>query len=255
MPVLALGTWQLTNDTPSIIVQALEAGYRMIDTSGDYGTQPGISEGLRRSGMEREALYIATKVEEDEDAYEASRKNLAELGLGYADLMLIHRPPGSGAGEELWDGLLWARREGLAKDIGVSNYSVGQLQALIDSSGETPAVNQIEWSPFGHSDEMLAYCRDHDIVVQAYSPLTRGERLDNETLVELAEAHRKTPAQVLLRWNIQLGTVPLPKSNRSEHLRENIDIFDFELGDDDMARLNGLNEHFSSLGESLSYVS
>jgi 2,5-diketo-D-gluconate reductase A len=151
MPVLGLGTWQLTDDTPGTVENALRLGYRLIDTSGDYGTQPGIGEGIRRSGIERSGFYLVTKVEETDDSYEATVKNLAELGLDQADLMLIHRPPSSGPGEALWRGLIRAKEDGLTRDIGVSNYSIKQIEALIEATGKVPVVNQIEWSPFGRN--------------------------------------------------------------------------------------------------------
>ena len=248
MPILGLGTWQLTKDTAGTVEAALQLGYRMIDTSRDYGTQPGIGEAIKRSGLERESIYLVTKVEETDDAYEATRKNLHELQLTYADLMLIHRPPDTGAGEELWDGLIRAKKAGLAKDIGVSNYSSKLITALIDATGETPTVNQIEWNPFGHSDDMLKYCQQRKIVIQAYSPLTRTKRLDDRSLRAIASTYDKTPAQVLIRWNLQRGTVPLPKANQREHLKENMHVFDFEISTDDMTTINGLNEHYSSLG-------
>ncbi len=253
MPVLGLGTWQLTENTAATVREALELGYRMIDTSGDYGTQPGIGEALRTTDVPREEVYLVTKVEEHEDAYEATRRNLDELGVERADLMLIHRPPPAGAGQELWEGLLRAREEGLAGDIGVSNYGSDLLDELIRSSGETPAVNQIEWSPFGWSREVLDWCRDHGVVIQAYSPLTRARRLDEPRLQAIADRHGKTPAQVLLRWNVQMGTVPIPKANRRGHLEENLAIFDFRLADEDLQELTALNEHASSLG-SLAYL-
>jgi 2,5-diketo-D-gluconate reductase A len=253
MPVLGLGTWQLTRDTAGTVEEALRLGYRMIDTSGDYGTQPGIGEALRRSDVNRDQIYLVTKVEEDEDAYEATRRNLDELGLEQADLMLIHRPPFFGAGQELWEGLIRARDEGLARDIGVSNYSVEQIDELIRSTGETPAVNQIEWSPFGWSPDVLDWSAERGVVIQAYSPLTRGQRLDDARLRAIAERHDRTPAQVLLRWNLQLGTVPLPKANRRDHLVENLAVFDFSLTDADLDELSGLHERASSLG-TLPYV-
>lgn len=254
MPVLGLGTWELTNDTAGTVVQALELGYRMIDTSGDYGTQPGIKEGMRRSEVGRDQIFLVTKVEEDEDAYEATGRNLRELGTEYADLMLIHRPPPHGAGIGLWEGLIRAEEEGLARAIGVSNYSIEQIKELVDASGKVPAVNQIEWTPFGWSEEMLTYCRDAGVVIQAYSPITRGERLDDKALREMADKHSKTPAQALIRWNLQLRTVPLPKANRSDHLEENLDVFDFALNEEDMSELSDLNEQWSSLGDSLQYL-
>jgi len=248
MPVLGLGTWQLDDDTAGTVAAAVGAGYRMIDTSGDYGTQPGIAKGIAGSGVERGALYLVTKVEETDDAYAATRKNLRELRQDYADLMLIHRPPADGAGETLWQGLIRARDEGLARDIGVCNYSTELIDALIDATGEVPAVNQIEWSPFGYSERMLRYAADKGIVIQAYSPLTRTERLDDERLDAIAAKHGRSPAQILIRWNLQHGTVPLPKANQRTHIAEDLAVFDFALDGDDMARLDRLNEHYSSLG-------
>jgi 2,5-diketo-D-gluconate reductase A len=188
-----------------------------------------------------------TKIEEDDNAYEATKKDLSELQLGYADLMLIHRPPDRGVGEDLWKGLIQARDEGLARDIGVSNYSIEQIQELINKTGEVPAVNQIEWTPFGHSMDMLGYCQENGIIIQAYSPLTRGERLDDPTLLEIAHLHDKTVGQVLIRWNLQHDVVPIIKANSVDHLAQNIDVFDFELSDEDMDALDNLNEDYSAL--------
>ena len=254
IPFIGLGTWQLTRDTAGAVEQALALGYRMIDTSGDYGTQPGVGEGIRRSGLAREEIYVVTKVEEDDDAYQATKRNLEELRLDYADLMLIHRPPPRGAGEGLWAGLLRARAEGLVRDIGVSNYSIEQMKRLHDGNGERPALNQIEWTPFGWSPEMLDFCATEQIVVQAYSPLTRGTRLDDATLRQVAEGYGKTPAQVLLRWNLQHGVAPIPKANDRRHQEENLALFDFDIADDDMAALDSLNELASSLGDRVQYA-
>lgn len=254
MPVLGLGTWQLTKDTAGTVVEALRLGYRLIDTSGDYGTQPGVGEAIQASAVPREEIFFVTKVEEDEDAYEAAHRNVAEAGLDRADLILIHRPPDRGAGAELWRALTEARDEGVARDIGVSNYTVAQMDELADVTGELPAVNQIEWSPFGWSPGMLEDCRARQIVVQAYSPLTRSERMRDATLTRIASAHRKTAAQVVLRWSLQLGVVPLPKANRHEHLVENADVFDFELSAAELDEIGALNEHYSSLGPSLAYA-
>ncbi len=248
MPVLGLGTWQLTRSTATTIAEALELGYSMIDTSGDYGTQQGIGRGVRESGVGRQSLYLVTKVEETDNAYEAVMVNLRELEFDYADLVLIHRPPQNGVGAELWRGLMRARDDGLVRDIGVSNYSAEQIDELAQATGEMPVVNQVEWSPFGHSQDLLKYARTHGMVLQAYSPLTRATRLEDPMLMEIADRHHQTPAQVLIRWNLQLGTIPLPKANRPDHLQENLDVFDFALTDDEMAALDGLNEYYSSLG-------
>jgi 2,5-diketo-D-gluconate reductase A len=243
MPVLGLGTWQLKHQTVDSVAQALDAGYRMIDTSGDYHTQRGIGEALRASGRSRESVYLVTKVEETGDAYEALRTNLAELRLDYVDLVLIHRPPERGVGEELWRGLRRAKREGMTRDIGVSNYSIEQVEELVYRTGELPVVNQVEWTPFGHSPRMLDFCHDNDIVIQAWSPLTRGTRLNDDKLSAMAARYGRTPAQLLIRWNLQLGVVPLPKANHAGHQRDNLHVFDFEISQLDMAKLRTLNEH------------
>lgn len=168
--------------------------------------------------------------------------------------MLIHRPPASGAGGELWRDLAQARADGLTRDLGVSNYSTELLDRLIAATGETPVVNQVEWSPFGHSADMLHYCQERGIAIQAYSPLTRAERLDDATLGTVAAKYGKTPAQLLIRWNLQIGTVPLPKANRQGRLQDNVEVFEFEISDADMATLNEMNTHYSALGPTLQYL-
>jgi 2,5-diketo-D-gluconate reductase A len=253
MPVMGLGTWQLTNDTAGSIARALESGYQMVDTSGDYGTQPGVGSAIRQADVARDEVYLVTKVEEYEDALQASGRNVEELGLDQVDLMLIHRPPATGAGVDLWKGLIAARDDGLTADIGVSNYSIPQIQELTDATGELPVVNQIEWSPFGWSEEMKDFCDEKEIVIQAYSPLTREHRLDDDVVERIADEHDATPAQVLLRWGLQHGVAPLPKANETNHQEENLGAFDFEIDASSMSELDDLNEHYSSLG-SLPYV-
>lgn len=253
MPVMGLGTWELTKDTAGTVEEAFRLGYRMIDTAADYGTQPGIGEAIGRSGVDRDSIFLVAKVEQNEDAYEATARNLDELGVDRADLMLIHRPPRKGPGHQLWEGLIRAREEGLTTDIGVSNYTDEQIGELIDASGVTPTVNQIEWTPFGWSRETLEAARRRGVAIQAYSPLTRGKRLDDERLVNLASAFDKTPAQLLLRWDLQHGIAPLPKANRRHHLEENLGIFDFEISDSSLTEVDQLNEHYSALG-ALPYI-
>ena len=253
MPVMGLGTWELTQDTAGVVEAAIAEGYRMIDTACDYGSQPGIGEAIERSDTPRAELFVVTKIEEDDDPYEGVRRDLGELRLDYADLTLIHRPPPSGSGEELWKGLIRAKQEGLVKDIGVSNYSAELVDALVAATGELPVVNQVEWSPFGHSGDLLRHHAERRVVIQAYSPLTRGRRLDDTALSGFAQRYGKTAAQILIRWNLQRGTVPLPKANRPAHFRENFDVCDFEIAEDDMAALDRLNVHYSALGD-LPYV-
>jgi 2,5-diketo-D-gluconate reductase A len=253
MPVLGLGTWMLTSHTAASVQHAFELGYRLVDTSADYQTQGGIGKAIHNYGQPRESLFVTMKVEPEENGYDATRRNLEEAKLDYADLVLIHRAPEKGVGETLWEQLLRARAEGLTQDIGVCSYKVDQLESLARNTGEVPAVHQVEWSPFGHSLDMLNYCRSRKIVLQAYSPLTRGKRLEDEGLAAIAAKHRKTPAQIILRWDLQHGVASIPKAYRDDHQRENLAIFDFALDDADMGMLDGLNEHFSAL-EKLDYL-
>jgi 2,5-diketo-D-gluconate reductase A len=253
MPVLGLGSWMLTTHTAEAVMHAFELGYRMVDTSADYKTQPGIGKAIRLGQVPRESLFISMKVEENEDGYEAAARNLQEIKLAYADLVLIHRAPKTNVGEKVWRGLMRARDEGLTRSIGVCSYKVAQIQALADQTGEMPAVHQIEWSPFGHSLDMLNFCRANEIVVQAYSPLTRGKRLKDERVAQIAIKYGKTPAQVFLRWDLQHGVVPLPKAYRDDHQQQNIALFDFELDAVDMASLDALNEQYSAL-DKLEYL-
>jgi diketogulonate reductase-like aldo/keto reductase len=248
MPILGLGTYKLVNNTTDVVKKALELGYSMIDTAGNYGTQRAIGRALAESELARSEYYIVTKVENNDDTYEAAKQNVQELGLDYVDLVLIHWPPEQGTDADLWAGLLRAKAEGIVRDIGVSNYSIENLENLLGSSLEIPVVNQVEWSPFGYDVELLEFCEDNSIVMQAYSPLTRGERLDNPVVESVAEKHNKSPAQVLIRWSIELGIVPLVKSSSSEHLRENIAVFDFSLDREDVQKLASLNESYSALG-------
>ena len=253
MPLIGLGTWHLNHHTVETICSALEIGFRMVDTAADYHTQRGVGDAIKACGFERDAIFVITKVEPEEDAYAAIRKNLAQLKLNYVDLALIHRLPEHGAGEKTWQGLRRAKREGLVHDIGVSSYSIECIEELVYRTGEMPAVNQVEWSPFGYSPRMLDFCRDNDIVIQAWSPLTRATRLNDDKVSVMAARYGKTPAQLLIRWNLQLGVVPLPKANHVQHQRENLNVFDFEILPADMAKLSALNEHYSAL-ESLKYL-
>ena len=254
MPAMGLGTWMLTKHTERTVAEALRLGYRMIDTAADYGTQQGIGAAIRGRGLNRNEIFLVTKVEENEYAYEGAIRDLHELGLDHADLVLIHRPPADGAGVELWQGLIRARNHGLARDIGVSNYSIAQISALVSETGEVPVVNQIEWTPFGWSPQMLTYCRSRGILIQAYSPLTRATRLGDHTLTRIAAGCGKTSAQLLIRWCMQSGVVPLPRASHRNHLEVNIQVSGFQISEPDLADLNALNQSWSSLGQTLQYL-
>jgi diketogulonate reductase-like aldo/keto reductase len=251
MPLLGLGTWQLRAHPVDAIAHAFELGFRMVDTSGDYHTQQPIGAALRANSVVRSSIYLVTKIEECDDAFAAARRHVADLGVDHVDLLLIHRPPPHGVGERLWEGLRRAKRAGLTRDIGVSNYSIHHIEELVYRTGEMPAVNQIEWTPFGHSPSMLDFCRDNGILIQAWSPLTRGQRLNDDKLASMAARYGKTPAQILVRWNLQSGVVPIPKSAEPRHQQDLLNVFDFEIAGTDMLRLNAMNEYYSALGRLL----
>jgi diketogulonate reductase-like aldo/keto reductase len=256
MPVIGLGTWQLNDQQAADVVkQSIELGYRLIDTSGNYGNQKHVGLGIKKSSVDREEIFVVNKVETTDEPYQASKNFCKAMGLEYIDLMLLHWPARSDSDNvELFKGLIQARNEGIVKSIGVSNFSEAQIRELIDATGEAPSVNQIEWSPFGHSMDMLEFCRDEGIVIQAYSPLTRAHELNGTHIEELADSYEKSPAQLLLRWNIQLGTIPIPKASSIDHLEENLDIFDFEISKRHMTELSNLNEDYSVLKGTLSYI-
>jgi 2,5-diketo-D-gluconate reductase A len=253
MPLLGLGTWELHVHTVDTVCSALELGFRMLDTSPEYHTQRGIGDAIRACGFERHEIFVITKVDSSGDSYAAIHKNLLQLKVDYVDLVLVPEPPDQDAAELAWQGLRRARRDGLTHDIGVCGYSIDGIEELVYRTGEMPAVNQIEWSPFGHSPRMLDFCRENEIAIQALSPLTRARRLNDDKVAAMAARYGKTPAQLLIRWNLQLGVVPLPKANHVQHLRENLSVFNFEISPLDMTRLNALNEHYSAR-EKLKYV-
>jgi len=253
MPLLGLGTRELNFHTVDTVCNALEMGFRMLDTSPGYHTQRGIGDAIRACGFERHDIFVITHVESHGDIYAAIHKNLAQLRLEYADLALIHGVPQHDAGEMAWHGLRRAKRDGLAHDIGVDGFPIESVEELVYRTGEMPAINQLEWSPFGHSPRMLDFCHDNGICILARSPLTRARRLNDDKVGTMAARYGKTPAQLLIRWNLQLGVVPLPKANHVQHLRDNLNVFDFEIAPQDMTRLNGLNEYYSVL-DKLAYA-
>jgi diketogulonate reductase-like aldo/keto reductase len=253
MPLLGLGTRELNSHTVDTVCSALELGFRMLDTSPAYHTQRGIGDAIRACGFERHDIFVVTKVDARTDTYAAIHKNLTQLRLEYVDLALVHGVPEQDAGDMAWHGLRRAKRDGLAHDIGVDSYPIDCVEELVYRTGEMPAVNQLEWSPFGHSPRMLDFCHDNGILILARSPLTRAQRLNDDKVGTMAARYGKTPAQLLIRWNLQQGVVPLPKANHVQHLRENLNVFDFEISAHDMTRLNALNEHFSVL-EKLDYL-
>ncbi len=250
IPALGLGVYQIPPGQPTeqAVVWALEAGYRHIDTASFYKNEESVGAAIRKSGIPREEIFVTTKLWLTDFLFaeKAFHKSRELLGLDYIDLYLIHWPSPFGK-DSAWKTLEKLYEQKLVRAIGVSNYSVSQLKALMKRSSILPAVNQVEFSPFNYKKELLEFCQAKGIQLEAYSPLTRGKRLDHPVLQKVAKRSGKTIAQVLLRWCIQHGVVVLPKTQRKERLVENSWIFNFELLAEDMRELDALNENYSAL--------
>lgn len=248
IPQLGLGVWQAPRGkaTRNAVLAALSAGYRHIDTARIYGNEADVGGAVRESGVPRDTVFVTTKLWNDDHGYDAALRafdaSLGRLGLSYVDLYLVHWPV-AGKRLESWRALEKLYIEGRARAIGVSNFLKPHLVELLAHANVVPACNQIELTPFLQRRETTAYCREHGIVLEAYSPLTRGQRLDDGTVTEVATKVGRTPAQVLLRWGIQSGFVVLPKSTRPERIGENAALFDFELDVPSMRALDELEEN------------
>jgi diketogulonate reductase-like aldo/keto reductase len=247
MPVLGLGVWQAGagKETRKAVTFALECGYRLIDTAKLYGNERDVGIAVRESGIPREDIFVTTKLWNSDHGFESALRafdgSRRELGLEYVDLYLIHWPVPR-LRQESWKAFLKLHEQGLIRSIGVSNYTIPHLEELLASSPLPPAVNQVEFHPFLYQRELLEYCKSHRIQLEAYSPLTRGQRLKHPLIKEIAAKYDKAPAQILIRWGLQHGLVEIPKSVRSERIRENAAVFDFEIKRTDMARLDALDE-------------
>jgi len=249
IPPLGFGTWELSREEAKhSVAAALETGYRLIDTAKIYGNEEEVGEAVRDSGLARDEVFVTTKLWTSDQGYEtalgALDASLERLGLEYVDLYLIHWP---GYDEQKrvdsWRALVDARKQGKTKSIGVSNYMIEHLKELFDSSAVLPAVNQIQFHPFVYSgrEELLGFCKRHGIVFEAYSPLAKG-RMNDSLLADIGEKYGKSASQVMVRWAIQHDTIPLPRSSKKEHIRQNFAVFDFELSNGDMAKLDNLSE-------------
>jgi diketogulonate reductase-like aldo/keto reductase len=243
LPMLGLGVWQIPNDRECVdaVRWALELGYRHIDTAQAYGNEESVGEGLRQSGVPREEVYLTTKFyPAQSDPVAELEGSLRRLGVDAVDLYIIHWPQGGPTWA--WPGMERARERGLTRSIGVSNFSADELEQLAQVATVTPAVNQIQFNPFRNRAALVEACRQQGIVPEAYSPLGTGQHLSHPAVTEVAQRVERTPAQVLLRWCIQLGLPVIPKSTHRERIEENGRIFDFELTPQDMEQLNALDE-------------
>jgi diketogulonate reductase-like aldo/keto reductase len=249
MPQLGFGVWQVPDDeAEQTVATALEAGYRSIDTAAIYGNESGTGKAVNGSGIAREDLFVTTKVWNSDQGYDATLRafdaSLGKLGLDHVDLYLIHWPmPAKGMYVDTYRALEKIHAEGRAKAIGVSNFRPEDLEHLIGETSVVPAVNQIELHPQLQQSELRDFHARHNIATEAWSPLGQGkDLLQAPTIVAVARKHDRTPAQVVLRWHLQVGNVVIPKSSTPSRIQENIDVFDFELDADDMAALAALDE-------------
>jgi diketogulonate reductase-like aldo/keto reductase len=249
IPVLGLGVFQSPPGpvTRQAVLWALAAGYRLIDTAAMYGNEADVGAAVRESGIPREEVFVTTKLWHTDLGYASAKRAFKEshdrLGLGYIDLYLIHWPRADSPQVRLdtWRALEEIHEGGTCRAIGVSNYSIRHLEELAKAR-IPPAVNQVEFHPFVYDPELVEYCRAHRIQLEAYSPLTRNRRIDDPTIAEVARAHARSPAQVMIRWGLQHGLVEIPKSVHQDRIEENTRVFDFSLSDADMKRLDGLRD-------------
>ncbi len=248
MPMVGFGTWQLHGRSAYEAVRhALRAGYRHIDTATIYRNEPEVGRALRDSGLDRNDVFVTTKLPPGNAgrARATISQSLTALGTDHVDLWLVHWAPRGRASPQLWQEFLALRDEGLTRAVGVSNYSVRQIDELIAVSeggrggGRGPAVNQIPWSPSRYDPALLAAHAERGVAVEGYSPL-KGTRLRDPVLAEIAAKHQVTPAQVVLRWHLELGIIIIPKSARPERIESNLDLFGFTLTAEEIARINRL---------------
>ncbi|MBT2697517.1 aldo/keto reductase [Bacillus sp. ISL-40] len=247
MPWVGLGVFKVTEGEEVIqsVKAAIKNGYISIDTAAIYGNEEGVGQAIKGSGVPREDLFITTKLWNSEQGYESTLKafetSLTKLGLDYLDLYLIHWP-GKEKYKETWKAFEKLYKEGRVRAIGVSNFQVHHLEDLISSAEIKPMVNQVEFHPHLTQKELLAYCKNEGIQLEAWSPLKQGKLLSEPVLEDLAHKYNKSVAQVILRWDLQHGVVTIPKSIKEHRIIENADIFDFELSTEDMDKIDGLNQ-------------
>lgn len=253
-PQFGLGVWQIDNSLCSGVVQAaISEGYRLIDTAAIYGNEEGVGEGIAKSGIPRESLFVTTKLWNDHHGHDSTKaafeESLSKLQLDYVDMYMIHWPvPQENRFVEAWEMMINLRNEGLIKSLGVCNFNVDHLQRLLDKTGVLPVINQIELHPGFQQAELRQFHNEHNILTQAWSPLGLGTLWEDPTLLEIANKHKRSVAQILLRWQIEVGNLVITKSLKRDRLKENKDIFSFELSDDDLQQIAALDNSEGRLG-------
>jgi 2,5-diketo-D-gluconate reductase A len=247
MPRIGFGVFQVApEETVEAVSYALQTGYRAVDTAAAYGNEREVGHAVRASGIRREEVFVTTKLWNNdhgsESAHRAFDRSLERLGFDYVDLYLIHWPaPGRGLYVETWEALVELKAAGRARSIGVSNFEIEHLERVVDATGVAPAVNQVELHPRLQQPELRRFHDGHGMVTEAWSPIAKGRVLDDPVISEVAETIGRTPAQVVLRWHLQLGNVVIPKSVTPARIKENFRVFDFTLDDDAMRRIEALD--------------
>jgi len=252
IPCLGIGVYQTPpGESTLLAVQyALKIGYRHIDTAWLYGNEGDVGMAVLKSGIPREEIFITTKVWNTDQGHlstlKAFQRSLRRLSLEYVDLYLVHWPV-QGKSKETWKAMIQLLGEGKTRAIGVSNYEIFHLQEILQNFDVTPAVNQVEFHPFLYQEELLQFCKNESIQLEAYSPLTRGNKLNDPTLIAIAKKYGKTAAQILIRWSLQHDLVVIPKSVHESRIKENSQVFDFHLEETDMKVLDSLNENLRTV--------
>lgn len=251
IPMFGLGTYLNENGEAAIdsMLYALYIGYRHLDTAAMYNNEREVGEAVHRSGIPREEIFVTTKLWNSDHGYhntlDAVKRSLDKLKLDYVDLYLIHWPVEEKRLDS-WRALEQLYSDGLCKAIGVSNYMARHIQEVLDNFDVVPAVNQVEFSPFLYLKDLQHFCKSNEIALESYSPLTKGYRLEEPKLLDIAKKYSKSTSQILIRWCLQKSVICIPKSSQKTHIKENADIFDFEITDADMLSLDNLNENYHS---------
>lgn len=250
IPSIGFGTYKSgsNEETEKIVKYALETGYRQIDTASFYGNEVGIGNGIKSSKVNREDIFLVTKLWNDDHGYEktieAFNKSLENLQVDYIDLYLIHWP--NELNIETWKAFEELYEDGKVKAIGVCNFKQNHLEELIKNSKIKPMINQVEMHPSNQKKELLDYCEKNEIQLIAWSPIMRGKIFDNELMISLSEKYNKSIAQIVLRWHMQRGIIPIPKSSNEDRIKENLNIFDFEICEEDMIKIGTLDEGYDA---------
>jgi 2,5-diketo-D-gluconate reductase A len=260
IPQLGFGVFQVPpRETLEVVSQALATGYRHIDTAAAYGNEAQVGQAIRASALDRREVFVTTKCGNRDHGYEEAKralhKSLERLGFDQVDLYLIHWPvPVHDRYAETWRAFIDMRSEGLTRSIGVSNFLPAHLRRVIAETGETPAINQVELHPYLQQRELRAEHERLGIVTEAYSPLAQGQVLDDPTIIAIAERHSRTPGQVVIRWHLQIGDVVIPKSATRERIEQNFEVFDFQLSEQEVEAINGLDAGRRTGGDPETFV-